>query len=252
MPGGRFGVGCAVPGRGRGGCLGRGHPQHPHPVDQESEKRERCSDLRREGEHVQHPLAELVGRRCQEVGREVGGEPPHPAPRLIAQRGRLGQPDQGPRTIARLKPFLNAARVSCGDHPPARQAGHPGGRDPPLPASQHQPEEPRSDDGDEHDRNDPMLAGQLFCRVGCEQLERDTADHNHEVGRGVGTDPAGQQTRVSPLARPVRGVFRGVVHGADALFFTGPRALRFGRIGRPSRSRGSPARSVRRSARRSR
>jgi hypothetical protein len=57
---------------------------------------------------------------------------------------------------------LNAARVSCGDHPPARQAGHPGGRDPPLPASQHQPEEPRSDDGNEHDRNDPMLAGQLF------------------------------------------------------------------------------------------
>ena len=61
-----------------------------------------------------------------------------------------------------------------------------------------------------------MLAGQLFCRVGCEHLERDTADHDHEVGRGVGTDPAGQQTRVSPLARPVRGVFSGVVHGADA------------------------------------
>jgi hypothetical protein len=39
------------------------------------------------------------------------------------------------------------------------------------------------------------------------------ATDDHGVGRGVGADPAGQQTRVPPLARPVRGVFQG----ADAL-----------------------------------
>ena len=55
-------VGGAVPAlpcpwrAGHGGGLGCGHPQHPHPVDQESEQRERRSDLRRDREGVQHPL----------------------------------------------------------------------------------------------------------------------------------------------------------------------------------------------------
>ena len=73
--------------------------------------------------------------------------------------------------------------------------------------------EARPDDGDEHDRNHPMITGQLSCRGGREQLERDTADDDHDIGRGVDTNPTDQQTRIPPPARAVRRVFRG----ADAL-----------------------------------
>ena len=211
------------------GGLGCGHPQHPHPVDQEPEQRERRSDLRRDREGAQDLLAEFVGRRPQQVGREVGGEPPHPPCRVIAERGRLRQPDQrsehdrlneavlergvgvtalgqdvdGPG-CDRQQPH-DQRRHQGGDHPlAARQGGHPGDRDPPLPAAQHQPVEPRPDDRDQHDSNRPMIPGQVLRRVRRERLERDTTDDDHHVGRGVDTDPAGQQTRVPPPTCPLR------------------------------------------------
>jgi hypothetical protein len=58
--------------------------------------------------------------------------------------------------------------------------------------AQHGPWNPRPDDGDEHDRNHPMRAGQLSRRVRREQLERDTAGDDHDIGRGVDTDPPRQ------------------------------------------------------------
>jgi hypothetical protein len=76
------------------------------------------------------------------------------------------------------------------------------------PSGQH--ERPwKPDDCDEHDSNPPMITGQLSCRGGREQLERDTADDNHDIGCGVDTDPTDQATRVPPPGRAILGVFRG-------------------------------------------
>ena len=215
-----------------------GHPQHPHPVNQESQKREGRSDLLRDGEGVQRPLAELVGRGSQEVGRQVGGEPPPPARRVIAECRRLGQPDQRSQHDGLNESVLergegvtalrqNVDGTGCdreqphhqrrherGDHPMAAlQAGDPRDQDPPLPAAQHEPVEPRPDDGDEHDRNPPMITGQLACRGRRQQLERDTADDDHDIRRGIDDDPPGQQTPIPPPARAVLRIF----HGAAAL-----------------------------------
>jgi hypothetical protein len=57
---------------------------------------------------------------------------------------------------------------------------------------QYEPVEPRPDDGDEHDRNHPLITGQPARGVRREHLERDTTDDDHDIGRGVDTDPRGQ------------------------------------------------------------
>ena len=48
-----------------------------------------------------------------------------------------------------------------------------------------------------------MITGQLSCRGGREQLERDTADDNHDTGCGVDADPTDQETRFPPPARAI-------------------------------------------------
>ena len=75
------------------------------------------------------------------------------------------------------------------------------------------PGEPRPEDGDAHDSNQPMITGQLFLPGGCEQLERDTADDDHDIGCGVDTNPTDQDP--SPTTRP--GAVLGVFRGAGAL-----------------------------------
>ena len=184
MPGSACGVDLAVPGAGWPWRWPRVRsPTASTPRRSGTEKRERCSDLRRE-RGCPTPAYRTRRPPPQQVGCEVGGEPPHPARRVIAERGRLGQPDQWSEHDRLNEAVLERGRVSppCarmstapgaiasnhttsagtgGDHPLAPQAGHPGDQDPPLPAAQHEPVEPRPDDRDQHDSNRPMIAGQL-------------------------------------------------------------------------------------------
>ena len=79
IPGRWSGAGRAVPGTGCGdgpGTVTHSHSLAVDPLPQEGKGGRR---LRREGEGVHRPLAELVGYRCQEVDRGVGGEPPSSA-----------------------------------------------------------------------------------------------------------------------------------------------------------------------------
>jgi hypothetical protein len=110
----------------------------------------------------------------------------------------------------------------------ALQAGDPRDEDPPLPAAQHEPVEPRPDDGDKHDRNPPMITGQLACRGRRQQLERDTADDDHDIRRGVDDDPPGQQTPIPPPARTALRIFHDAAalsHALERFDPTGPDSL---------------------------
>lgn len=104
----------ALPGpwlAGHGSSLRPGHPQHPHPLDQESEQRPRPSDLRRDREGVQRPLTNSptyrrIGRRSQDVANlpEPTRYRPGPAPPRSRRPPRRRTGPSGPPVRAVRRP----------------------------------------------------------------------------------------------------------------------------------------------------
>jgi hypothetical protein len=83
-------------------------------------------------------------------------------------------------------------------------------------------------DGDEHDRNHPMLAASPR-RARRKPLQRDTTDDARDIGRGVDTDPPGRQTRVHHRpAPPAEGFLRPqmpFLHALERVDSAGPDRL---------------------------